>query len=69
MDLDPHLTTNIPKAFAKPLAVLDHHGNVLLVVTVGWMVVTVVLGLVNAVCIVAVGLVSVYIPSAVHAPV
>ena len=67
MDLDPQLATNILKEFTKPLGVWDHHVNV--PVVTGWVVVVVVLGLVNAVPIVANGLKSVQCPSGVLASV
>ena len=48
-----------PNTFLK-LLLRDHHLNVpVAVVAVGWMVVVVVLGLVNAVSIVAIGLKSI----------
>ena len=57
MDLDPHLVTNILKAFTKPFGVWDHYVNVANVI--GLMVVMMVLGLVNTMSIAAVGLKSV----------
>ena len=52
MYLDPDVTTNIFKVFAKPSHVWDYHVKVL----VSWMVVMIVLSLDNALSIVAVGL-------------
>ena len=60
MDLGLHLIANFLKAFAKPLGIWDHQVNApVVVLAIGWIVVMVVLGLINAVSIVDVGLESV----------
>ena len=70
MDLNPHLSKNILKAFTKPFGVWDYNVNVpvFVAVTIGWMAAAVVLGLVNFVPITVVGLQSVQGPSGLFAP-
>ena len=57
----PHLATNILKTLTKPFGVQDHYVDVPVgvAIVIGLMVVMMVLGLVNTMSIVAVGLKSV----------
>ena len=69
MDLDPCLLTNILKVFVKSLWCMGPPCKCSIVIVADWVVVVVLLGLVNALSIVTIGLQSILSPSGLLASV